>query len=213
MKRLRFWLRHKKLKFYHCGEYGETTQRPHYHAILFGHDFSDKQHLFTSKRGDNVYTSAKLDQLWTHGNCSIGDVTFESAGYVARYVMKKITGKMADDHYGININHETGEITPRRLPEYTTMSNGLGKSWFNKYTSDVFPRDEVILRGRRMKPPKYYSALYEQLEPEKYFAIKAQRKAQAKTPQAVYENSDPRLRVKEFCINKTINDQLTRKIK
>lgn len=213
MKRLRRWLKHKKIRYYHCGEYGEETFRPHYHAILFGYDFADKQLLYTTKRGDKVYTSAKLDERWGLGQCSIGEVTFESAAYVARYVTKKITGAKADDHYGVIINKETGEVTPRRIPEYTTMSNALGKSWFNKYTGDVFPYDEVVVRGKKMKPPKYYSLLYEQLEPEKHFAMKAARKAQAKKPEVQADNIDPRLRVKEQIANSKLNQLLKRKLK
>lgn len=214
MKRLRRWLGHKKLRFFHCGEYGEDTKRPHYHCILFGHDFSDKELKYTSKRGDKVYTSQKLDELWTHGHCSIGDVTFESAAYVARYVTKKITGEKALDHYN-NINKETGEVLSERLPEYTTMSRrpGIGKNWFEKFNKDVFPYDEVVLRGKRMKPPKYYSALYEQVEPEKYFAIKAQRKAAAKKPEVIADNIDPRLRVKEQVQQIKLNEQLKRNLK
>jgi hypothetical protein len=41
MKRLRKKYSHKKLSFYHCGEYGEKQGRPHYHAIIFNHQFSD----------------------------------------------------------------------------------------------------------------------------------------------------------------------------
>lgn len=214
MKKYRRWLAHKRIRFFHCGEYGEETKRPHYHAIIFGHDFADKKLLYKSKRGDSVYTSAKLDGLWTHGQCSIGDVTFESAAYVARYVTKKITGKMALDHYN-TINKETGEVLSERLPEYTTMSRrpGLGKNWFDKFTSDVFPYDEVIIRGKRMKPPKYYSALYEQLEPEKFFALKAARIAAAKKPEVQADNSDPRLRVKEQVQQKKLDQQLQRKLK
>lgn len=213
MKRLRRWLGHKKIKYYHCGEYGDETFRPHYHAILFGYDFSDKEKLFETKRGDTVYTSDKLEERWGHGLCTLGEVTFESAAYVARYVTKKITGKNAASHYGEIINKDTGEVTPRRIPEYTTMSNSLGKSWFDKYTTDVFPYDEVVVRGKKMKPPKYYTALYEALEPDKHFLVKAKRKMAAKKPEVIADNIDPRLRVKEQVQQKKLDQQLTRKLK
>jgi len=63
MKRLR-----KKygsnIRFFHCGEYGDKYQRPHYHACIFGHDFKDKQLLFT-KRGSKTYVSQSLNKLWS----------------------------------------------------------------------------------------------------------------------------------------------------
>lgn len=195
MKRYRKWLGGKKIRFFHCGEYGEKSNRPHYHALIFGHTFTDKQHHATIN-GNRLYTSKKLDRLWTHGHCLIGNVTFESAAYVARYVTKKITGPNAEDHYGIIINYETGEYSPRRIPEYVTMSRrpGIGSGWFNKYTSDVFPLDEVILKGKKLKPPKYYNTLYELLEPEKFAQIKAARIAAGKKSE---HNTYERLRVRE----------------
>nr|QJB19541.1 MAG: replication initiator protein [Microvirus sp.] len=173
MKRLR-----KKfgpnIRFYHCGEYGETTGRPHYHAILFGIDFSDKKH-FTTRNGFPVYRSETLKVLWPYGNHEIGSVTFESAAYVARYIMKKINGKNADQHYQ-TIDPTTGEIHQRK-PEYTTMSRrpGIASGWFERYTSDVYPHDRVVIRGRQMRPPKFYDNKFELLDPAGYEEIKYNR--------------------------------------
>ena len=64
--------------------------------------------------------------------------------------------------YGITpfVNQSTGEIS-NLLPEFTQMSlkPGIGALWFSKYYSDVYPSDQVIVRGRPMKPPKYYDKL------------------------------------------------------
>jgi hypothetical protein len=214
MKKLRFWLDHKKIRFFHCGEYGENFGRPHYHAILFGHEFSDKQHLFTTDRGDKVYTSKQLDDKWTHGLCTLGDVTFESCAYVARYVTKKVTGKKATHHYN-EIDYQTGEILTERSPEYVTMSRrpGIGKSWLEKYTTDVFPHDEVIIRGMAVKPPKYYSNLFEKFHPDEFAKIKEARKAAARKPEVKADNTYERLRVREYIQDKKLKEQLKRKIK
>lgn len=212
MKRYRFWVDHLRLKFFHCGEYGENFGRPHYHAIIFGHDFHDKVPKFKTPRGDIIYTSAKLQELWTHGQVSTANVTFESAAYVARYVTKKITGEKALDHYNV-INKETGEILQERSPEYTTMSNGLGKNWFTKYHKDVFPHDEVVLRGLKMKPPKYYSKLYEIAYPEDFQRIKAARIAASKKPETLEHNTFPRLRVREEIANLNLNQNQKRNLK
>ena len=92
MKRLRKSQSHKKLSFYHCGEYGEKQGRPHYHAIIFNHQFPD---LIPIPRKKDLHTSEILKTLWGKGHISVGSVTFESASYVASYVQKKINGPQA----------------------------------------------------------------------------------------------------------------------
>ena len=96
MKRLR--KKYGEVRFYMCGEYGEENKRPHYHACLFGVEFEDKE-LHRVRRGIPLYKSETLNKLWKLGFCTIGDVTFESAAYVARYIMKKVTGEKAEEHY------------------------------------------------------------------------------------------------------------------
>lgn len=148
------------VRFFMCGEYGELTKRPHFHACLFGLDFDDKEFYKSLPSGSRLYTSAILEKLWPFGFSSIGDVTFESAAYVARYVVKKITGPRAHEHYSFTT--VDGEVV-QRVPEFTHMSlkPGIGATWFAKYGGEVFPRDEVVVRGIRMKPPKYYDNLLE----------------------------------------------------
>lgn len=168
MKRLRYHIQPKKVRYYMCGEYGDQNERPHYHACLFGHDFEDKQ-LWRDSRGVKLYISDELTKLWPYGFSTIGDVTFESAAYVARYIMKKVTGKKAeqlDEDTGLRpyelYDTVTGEITDR-LPEYTNMSlkPGIGANWYESFATDVYPSDFVVINGRRMRPPKFYDKLLE----------------------------------------------------
>jgi hypothetical protein len=60
-----------------------------------------------------------LAKCWGKGHCLVGDLTFESAAYVARYVVKKINGQQKFLHYAI-INHETGEFHSLKQ-EYTIL--------------------------------------------------------------------------------------------
>lgn len=147
------------VRFYMCGEYGEKFFRPHFHACLFGCSFEDRYYWRTSDSGFRLDRSQTLERLWGRGNCEIGDVTFESAAYIARYVVKKITGPMAEEYYKI-VDPETGEIFNRR-PEFTRMSlkPGIGATWYEKYKNEVFPMDRVVMRGRQMKPPKAYTRI------------------------------------------------------
>lgn len=157
MKRLKKRYGGRKIRFYHCGEYGETTHRPHYHAILFGMDFEDKKVLKQTDIGHFIYTSEKLDQIWGHGDCYIGSVTFESAAYCGRYCMKKLTGSRASE-YG------------SREPEYSTQSRnpGIGKPWLEKWKTDVYPNDYCVMNGKRVKVPKYYDRFVEDEAPFHY---------------------------------------------
>lgn len=187
MKRLR--KRHGTgIRFFHCGEYGENLGRPHYHAIIFNFDFKDKRKH--KRQGDNwLYTSDDLstgeNPLWPWGHALIGAVTFESAAYVARYVVKKVTGKLLDevDDFGLS-HYETmtldGEVISIQ-PEYVTMSRkpGIGKDWYTKFKDDMFPQDYVIVRGKKVGVPKFYDTNFEIDDPETFKLIKALRKYSA----------------------------------
>lgn len=168
-----FWKRLRKkfdVRYYACGEYGDTTGRPHYHAIAFGLEFKDKI-LYTQKDGNRLYTSKTLDKLWGLGNCWIGDVTFESCAYVARYIMKKLTGPNSKlyEHEGI-------------IPEFARMSlkPGIGSSWYDSFKSDLFPLDICVIRGDvKITPPKYYSQKYSLQNPTQYLILKSNREKRA----------------------------------
>lgn len=194
MKRLR-----KKygegIRFYHCGEYGSQFGRPHYHACIFGFDFPDKYLWKQTDRGDRLFRSPSLEELWPYGHSSIGDVTFQSAAYVARYITKKVTGDQAEKHY-TRFNTVTGEIYQLK-PEYCTMSRrpGIGRGWFEKFKTDVFPNDYVVMRGKKMRPPKYYDTLFELSDPADFVKIKHIRKRDAK--KHVDDQTPERLQVRE----------------
>ena len=102
MKRLRKAYSGRIIRFYMAGEYGEQFGRPHFHACLFGVDFSDKIPFKKTPSGSVIYTSKILEKLWPYGFSSVGNVDFQSAAYVARYIMKKITGAAADSHYSLD---------------------------------------------------------------------------------------------------------------
>jgi len=194
MKRLRKKFKNKKIRYYHCGEYGDKNFRPHYHAIIFGLEFQD-QKLFTVNNGEKLYTSETLEKIWPFGFSTIGNVTFESAAYVARYVMKKVNGKNAKNHYE-RIDSNTGEIY-NLIPEYNTMSRrpGIAAGWFDKYKDDVYPSDTIHLRDKTFRPPKFYDKMYEHLMPLEMEKIKKQRMTNMQKHET--DNTSDRLEVKE----------------
>ncbi len=157
------------IRYYMCGEYGEHFCRPHYHACLFNFEFFDKEVLAKGK--DFVlYESMTLDDVWGHGFCSIGEVTFESAAYVSRYCMKKVTGPDRYEHY---VNDDGVMLEP----EYNTMSRrpGIGRGWYDEFSAEVFPFDEVYIRGAILKPPRYYYEMFKENSPEEAEGVRRKR--------------------------------------
>jgi len=161
------------IRYFHCGEYGDLG-RPHYHAIIFNLDFPHKKKL-KDEDGMVTWTSDMLSEIWGKGYCTISAVTFDSAAYVARYCLAKFTGPEADEHYRY-VCDQTGKVY-RRASEYATMSRrpGIGRDWFVKFKSDCYPSDFLIVKGHRVKPPKYYDKLFEKEDKIGFENVKDQR--------------------------------------
>lgn len=181
MKKLRKKFPNNKILYLYCGEYGEKFSRPHYHACIFGLDFPDKE-IWKQTDGQKLYTSEILNKLWGYGYCIIGDVTFQSAAYVASYINKKITGSEASEHY------------KGKVPEYANMSRrpAIAKNWIEKYISDTYPHDDIVLSGKKHNVPRYYDKQLEKLNPKLYEQIKLRRAEKLEKFIQSPENSDKR---------------------
>jgi len=159
------------IRSFGCAEYGEKNSRPHYHICILNYDFADKIHVESTKRGDPLFESELLNKLWPHGRARIGALNFETAAYVARYVTKKINGPKAVEHYG--------DLAPERSV-CISRRPGLGAPWFDIFHADVYPFDEIVLRGKKMNPPKYFDKLLEKRNPKLHKQIKARRRNKAR---------------------------------
>lgn len=198
------------LRYYMCGEYGEKLSRPHYHACLFGRDFPDKE-IHTEKEGLLTFTSDFLENTWGRGFCTIAPLTFETAAYTAAYIAKKITGKHAEEHYQTTCAH-TGSLIQLE-PEYNTMSRrpGIGKAWYDKYKSDIYPDDFLVInKSRTVKVPRFYDNLHENfIGPHKpgqgLPCIKKKRKEKAR--KQLWNNTPERLAVREELKQLKLNKQ------
>jgi len=181
MKRLRIEyqrkLNWKNIRFYGVGEYGTTTERPHYHIIAFNLPINDLKFWYIDKKGSKIFRSEFLEKIWGKGIVAIADCTWETCAYVARYMMKKIKGKEA-----VELFEDTG-----RIQEFSLMSRdpGIAKNWYLKNKDTIYKTDEIFLPNKKgmqkIKPPRYFDNMYDIEEPELMEAIKQKRKDNAET--------------------------------
>lgn len=152
-----------QIRYFMSGEYGETTNRPHYHALLFNIKITDLLYWSKSPTGEKLYMSETINKIWGKGEVKIGAVTWNSAAYVARYIMKKAMG--ADAEINRKTDPTTGEILQQ---EYCQMSRrpGIGETWLKKYYTDVYPHGTVVINGKEIKPPLYYERRHKQKDPQ-----------------------------------------------
>lgn len=169
---------HENIRFYACGEYGPQTYRPHYHLIIFNTPIKPEEleYFFTNKEGDKIYLCEKIQKIWGKGQITVGEVTWNSAAYVARYVMKKRKGKESKKYYKL-LNVE---------PEFVRMSRkpGIAYKYFEEHKDEIYEADEIIINNKKgeakvIKPSKYYDRLYDLDSPEAMKAIKERRKKMA----------------------------------
>lgn len=149
-----------KLRYFACGEYGDHTARPHYHAIIFGLELDDLQLFSESSLGYSYYNSPFLDDCWQHkGHVVIAPVTWETCAYTARYVMKKLNGQAASVYTDFNIE-----------PEFVLMSRrpGIARQYFLDHP-DCLEFDKISIStddgGKTFKPPRYFEKIEEELHP------------------------------------------------
>lgn len=119
LKRLRKLLAPLKIRYYAVGEYGDISQRPHYHIALFGASES---------------ASDLIQQCWPYGYTYTGDLTPHSAQYIAGYVTKKMTSK-------------TDTRLNGRYPEFARMSlrPGIGADAMEDIANSMITSDGQIL--------------------------------------------------------------------
>lgn len=154
------------LRFFACGEYGSTLQRPHYHVLLFNTDFPDMRFWKNSASGEALFSSVELDRIWNLGDAYIGTVTARSCAYVAGYVTKKV-GREVD-------------YAPREA-EFRVMSRrpGIGCVWFERFHDEAYRHDSVIVDFRETGIPRYYDTKFVSIDPVRLSVLKRARKRSA----------------------------------
>lgn len=153
------------ISYFACGEYGTRTQRPHYHALLFGSHFLDK-YLHRTGNSHVAWRADSLESHWELGHSEFSAVTPASIAYVAGYVQKKLTTKQAPDQ-NLRVDPASGELH-QVAPQFNRMSlrPAIGKRWIEKFWKEVYPKDRVVFNGGLYPPPRYYDKWMDEHQPE-----------------------------------------------
>jgi len=162
---------HDNIRFFACGEYGETGERPHYHVLLFNMPITDLVPYAKNHLGQTRYQSEDIRKIWGKGYIDIGGVTWESSAYVARYILKKQKGETKEEAYRF------------KEPEFTRMSRmpGIARKYYDENKYKMYELDEILInktggKVQSVKPARYYDRLFDIEYPEQMELIKNQRK-------------------------------------
>ena len=200
LKKLRDKFDDREIRYFYAGEYGRMCKhgidvnavgcpicnhgRPHFHACLFNVQFPDLE-AYETDGGITRHTSPMLEKLWGYGFVDVGELNYQTAGYAAKYCLKKMNGVAAEEFY--ETLDEDGNRTFIQ-PEFVRMSRGnashkgkscgIGAAWLERYGGDVFPSDEVPVPGHGVQKgvPRYYDKILEKENPELYEDIKKKRR-------------------------------------
>lgn len=140
MKRLRKGLSdYGKIKVFYAGEYGGQTDRPHYHAILYG--VPEEAFNFVTK-------------VWKNGFTTVSPLNFARCRYCAKYMLK-------NEHFDYDFCYNHG-IEPQFLQASNRPGIGyqyvfdnwckLTRQWFLRY------------RGIKISMPRYYYKKLQELD-------------------------------------------------
>lgn len=151
MKRLRKHVEPRKIRFFYCGEYGGKGARPHYHVIVFNWKPDDLYFFKRDKSGEVLYRSPIVERLWSYlvpnkegdlerisiGFSSVGDLTFNSARYCAKYLQK------------------FQQMPKQCVPAFTGASNRPGIGYF-AISPEILFKGGIYKNGRKYPIPRYY---------------------------------------------------------
>lgn len=161
IKRLRNYV--PGVRYFGCGEYGSKYARPHYHLILFNCKLDDYKPVRKTFNGGYIYSSKLIEKLWPKGFVTLGEVSYSSCAYVARYACKKVFHK----------------APVGKAAEFVCMSlkPGIGYSWLQDHFN-IFDNGSIygsFGNSRAVGIPRYYEKVFELIDPEKLKALKDKR--------------------------------------
>ena len=123
--------------------------------IIFNWFPSDVRFLKSSEYGGWLFTSKTLQELWPFGLSSVGEVSYASCAYVARYCQKKLA---------------RGKDTK----EFCLMSRrpGIGEAYARQFLEEIYDTDKIYLKDATAQPFRYYDKIFEAIDPEAFEKVK-----------------------------------------
>lgn len=173
------------IKYFYCGEYGEKTNRPHYHIILLNCPLKIEEfygcHVDTNYKAH--WKSKQLEGLWQGGMIDICELEWSCAAYVARYCTKKLSFSQDKTFY-----YKQG-----KMPEFIRMSKGIGFEWYREHKNEIYKTDEIIMKTIKgnvgsVKPPKAFDRKMKESNPELFEAIKKSRQTAAERAEKLLQS-------------------------
>lgn len=132
--------RHASIRYLACGEYGEQTERPHYHACLFNAGAADQ-----TAYSQDLCESPTFTTLWGNGAAKLAPFTAGTAGYVAGYLTKRGKETYAD---------EWGEERQKPFLR-SSLRPAIGREWLEKNSQDL-QHGYMVLDHIKTRIPRYY---------------------------------------------------------
>ncbi|UDN67829.1 replication initiator protein [robinz microvirus RP_142] len=102
LKRFRKAVYPRSVRSFHIGEYGDLSERPHYHIALFGLGCCSGGPVETYIKDGKLNFKCLCEMCsvvrttWGFGHIMVGTLTAQSAMYIAGYVVKRMTS--SQDH-------------------------------------------------------------------------------------------------------------------
>ena len=137
-----------KIKYFACGEYGDNPQRltngeyikrPHYHSIIFGIDDSMETRMMINNAWKKQEDWKLFGKTWRK---TLGNVSADSASYVAGYCQKKLFGKYADWEYG------------DKQPPFQLQSQRIGEKYFLEHAEQYIKDGFIFFNGKKHPIPE-----------------------------------------------------------
>lgn len=155
--------REKPIRYLLCGEYGPNgTHRPHYHILIFNWRPEKLKFWKYNFRGEKLYKCDELYKkdpkkpgIWGKGFVTVGDLTYESACYVARYCSKKLFK---------GIKHETlkkAEIQPEFI--LLSRNGGIGLKYWQEHKNQIL-NTGIMIKQKNKRIPKYFERKFKELD-------------------------------------------------
>lgn len=155
IKSLRNMFRDSSIDFYMSGEYGGSTARPHFHAIIYNCPIDDLVYWKYNDNGDPIYLSDTLAKLWKYGFSTISPFTWTSSAYVAKYVEKKA--------YGYNkAEYEAYGLEPEKC--FCSRRPGIAHDYYIQNYADIWKNNGLnvsrdIVSNGHLGIPRYFRKL------------------------------------------------------